>query len=112
MANGSTFWTFEVWLHGLLGAFIGGAAGAVSSGLGSTLVAPQQFNLHQGLFHTLELMGTVALINGFITAAAYLKQSPVPALPPGTVVTTATSSSAVVTTSVTPPIAESPKQEP
>jgi hypothetical protein len=80
MANGNKFWTLEIWLHGLVGAFIGGAAGAVSSGFGSMIVDPEHFNLSAGLGHTMELMGTVAFINGIITAAAYLKQSPVPPL--------------------------------
>lgn len=76
----SKYLSVEIWLHGLVGAFIGGGAGAVSSGFGAVMVDPSHFNLAAGLGHTLKLMLVVALVNGVVTMAAYLKQSPVPPL--------------------------------
>ena len=61
-----------VWLHGLLGAIIGGAAASI----GSMVVDPETFNFGDGL----KKMGTVALISGIINGAFYLKGSPVPAI--------------------------------
>lgn len=63
--------TWEFWIHGLLAAFIGGAA----TGLAAAIVAPESFNLHDGLSKLAEL----ATVSGILQAAAYLKQSPLPA---------------------------------
>ena len=69
---------FKIWVHGLVAAFIGGAASAIGSGFASMVSDPAHFNLGAGLGPTFRLMGSAALISGMITAAAYLKQSPVP----------------------------------
>lgn len=66
------------WLHGLAAAFIGAAAGAVSSGLGVLFVDPDHFNLGTGLIRTIETVGISAVLQGVVTAAAYLRQSPLP----------------------------------
>jgi len=68
----------KLWLHGLIAAFIGGGAGAVSAGFASAMVAPGQFNLGGGLLGLLKLMGVTFIVSGAIAVAAYLKQSPVP----------------------------------
>lgn len=60
----------KIWLHGLFAAFIGGAATAVSC----LVVEPATFNFAAGLSSTLK----VAAVSGLISAAAYLKQSPLP----------------------------------
>ena len=63
--------TALLWLKGLAAAFIGGAANAVTA----TVVAPESFNLTpDGLKRT----GVLALVSGGVSAATYLKQSPVP----------------------------------
>ncbi len=60
------------WLHGLIATTISGAAHA---GAGF-IVAPQTFNLGEGLIKLLEL----AFISGLISAFAYLQTSPLPEL--------------------------------
>jgi len=69
----------QIWIHGIIAAFIGGGAGAVSAGFASAMVAPGQFNLGGGLAGLLELMGVTFLVSGALSTFAYLKQSPVPA---------------------------------
>ncbi len=66
------------WLLGLVAAFIGGGAGALSAGFSAAALDPEHFNLAGGLSQTIELMGITFLISGVVAAAAYLKQSPVP----------------------------------
>jgi hypothetical protein len=58
------------WLKGLLSAIIGGAANSVTV----MIVDPMAFNLDTGLHK----LGTVALVSAILSAAMYLKQSPVP----------------------------------
>lgn len=62
----------EAWTHGLVSAFITGAASA----LGAAVIKPEDFNFQTG-FHNLLLM---AGWSGVIGAAAYLKSSPLPAI--------------------------------
>lgn len=69
-------WTH--WLYGLASAFIGGGASAITAGVSAIGIDPDHFNLQQGVWHTLELMGAVFIISGALSAFAYLKQSPVP----------------------------------
>lgn len=77
----NSWFNLEVWLHGLVGAFIGGGASSVSGGLVAMGIDPASFNLTNQLGHTLSLMGAMFLINGIFGAALYLKTSPVPNLP-------------------------------
>lgn len=69
---------WKLWLHGLVAAFVGGAAGALDSALVLVLVAPQDFNLGSGFYRLLLTASVFALLSGFKVAAAYLKKSPVP----------------------------------
>jgi hypothetical protein len=64
----------RLWLHGLGAAFIGGGATSLST----VLVAPDRFNMTSlsGFEHLL----TVAIVAGIVSAAGYLKQSPLPSL--------------------------------
>lgn len=66
--------TFKQWLHGLGAAIIGGAASAVTV----VIVAPDQFNIYDPA--ALDRLGSVILVSALVSAALYLKQSP---LPPG-----------------------------
>ena len=59
------------WIHGLVSAFIGGAASSVSA----SIVAPNEFNL---TVEGLKRIGILMLVSGIVTACAYLKQSPIP----------------------------------
>lgn len=61
----------RVWIEGLVAAFIGGAANAVTV----IVVDPLNFNLGEGLPKLLQVVAVGALV----AAAAYLKQSPIPA---------------------------------
>lgn len=63
---------WEVWVHGLVGAFLGGGASAVL-GMG---IKPEVFNFGSGLHD----LGKLFLGSGLINACLYLKQSPVPAI--------------------------------
>ena len=68
----------SIWLHGLAGAFISGGASAVTGGITTAMIAPNQFNLDKQIWHLLGLMGSMFLVNGLLGAFFYLKQSPVP----------------------------------
>lgn len=58
------------WLHGLVGTVIGGAANSV----GIIIVDPTDFNLTTGW----RKLASFALISALISAALFLKQSPLP----------------------------------
>jgi UDP-N-acetylmuramyl pentapeptide phosphotransferase/UDP-N-acetylglucosamine-1-phosphate transferase len=64
------------WIKGLISAAIGGAANAITA----TIVAPEAFNFQAGLNKLLTMIAAGALLS----AAMYLKQSPLPGaqLPP------------------------------
>lgn len=59
-----------LWLKGLLSAAIGGAATAIST----MIVAPETFNLQEGL----SKLGSVAAVSAIVNVANYLKVSPLP----------------------------------
>jgi hypothetical protein len=68
------------WFYGLAAAVIGGGAGAVSAGFAAPLIAPGQFGVGGDPgWNNLKLMFAVFVISGIVSAAAYLKQSPLPA---------------------------------
>ena len=58
------------WLKGLVAAIIGGAANAVTV----IIIDPMDYNIHEGA----SKLGTVALVSAIVSAALYLKQSPIP----------------------------------
>jgi len=64
----------RLWLHGLGAAFIGGGATSLST----VLVAPDRFNMTSlsGFGHLV----VVAIVAGIVSAAGYLKQSPLPTM--------------------------------
>jgi len=59
-----------LWLHGLFGAAIGGAA----TTLGNLVLMPDAFNFGTGL----PMLGKSAFIGALVGAILYLKLSPVP----------------------------------
>lgn len=67
------------WVHGLFAAIIGGGASAVTAGVTVSAIRPDTFNFAGQVWPTLELMTALFIVNGFIAAFAYLKQSPLPA---------------------------------
>lgn len=69
-----------LWLHGLGSGFIGGGSGAVSSAFGVNLIDPKDWNLASwhSARHMLLLMGITFMINGVLTAFAWLSKNPVP----------------------------------
>jgi hypothetical protein len=78
---------WQHWLYGLAAAVIGGGASAVTAGIGASMLAPGQFNLSGEGWNVFKLVSLVFAINGMITAMAYLKQSPLPAIESSTSVT-------------------------
>lgn len=70
----------RVWLHGLGATAIAGSANGVITGLAAIGIDPDHFNMQGGLGNTFLLAGASALLAGFVAAAYYLKQSPLPPL--------------------------------
>jgi len=66
------------WIHGLGAAAIGGGASAVTAGVTVSAIRPDSFNFAGQVWPTLELMGVLFVVNGIMSAFAYLKQSPLP----------------------------------
>jgi len=64
------FKNIRLWVRGLIAAAIGGAANAVTT----VIVAPETFNFNAGLGK----LGAVAGASALVSAAMYLKKSPVP----------------------------------
>lgn len=62
--------TFRQWLHGLVGTVIGGAANSVSV----VIIDPNNFNLTTGW----KKLASFAAVSALISAALFLKQSPLP----------------------------------
>ena len=73
---------WAIWIYGLLAAVIGGGAASVTSAFVASGLAPGQFSLSGGDagWNTLKLMGLTFVVNGIVSAAAFLKQSPLPAI--------------------------------
>jgi hypothetical protein len=59
-----------MWLHGLVAAFIGGGAGAVSAGFSAAVLAPDQFNLSTGILPMLKLMVLTFTVSGIVAGMA------------------------------------------
>jgi hypothetical protein len=68
----------STWTKSLLAAVISGAAGGVLNGLVACGIAPDSFNLHSGVKHTLLLAAASCGLTAIVGVAAYLKQSPLP----------------------------------
>lgn len=66
------------WLYGLLAALIGGGASALVTMVGVNVIDPKDWNFADHPAHMLELMVFCFIFNGIITAAGYLKNSPLP----------------------------------
>lgn len=82
MAQMNRFASLETWLRGLVGGVIGGA----SSSICMTVVDPSTFNFQDGwpkLWHLI-------IVTSLVSAAMYLKQSPLPAISTTTETTVAT----------------------
>lgn len=73
------------WLYGLVSAFIGGGASAVTSGLTSMGLAPDKFNLQNlsGFAHLMAMVGANFLVSGILSVMFYLRQAPLPDEPTG-----------------------------
>ena len=68
----------KVWLKGLFAAAISGAANGLTTGLAATTIAPDTFNMAEGLVPVLKLVVASAAVAAISGAASYLKQSPIP----------------------------------
>lgn len=69
---------WEVWLYGLFAALIGGGASAIVAMVGVNVIDPKDWNFIDHPGHMLALMLFCFIFNGIITAAGYLKNSPLP----------------------------------
>jgi hypothetical protein len=69
---------FGNWTAGIIGAFISGAASAVSGGMAGMIVDNEHFNFHGGLHRTLALAVATAVIPGIVSLAKYLSLNPIP----------------------------------
>lgn len=67
-----------LWLYGLVSGFIGGGAGAITSGFAGIYTDPEHFSPAHGFRHLFTLMGITFLFSGGMTTAAYLAKSPLP----------------------------------
>lgn len=76
--------TTRKWLHGLSAAFIGGGATAITAQTGLATAQTAGLDVHPLNWKAL---GIVALSAGIYSAAAYLRQSPLPAEETTTTVT-------------------------
>ncbi len=77
----STRWKRPLaWFRGLLAGFIGGGAGAVTSGFISVAQTPKEYNFHDGLQNLLIMIGGTFVVAGILNAFAYLQKSPLPEL--------------------------------
>jgi hypothetical protein len=94
---------WAAWLYGLGSGFIGGGAGAFGAGFGGLMTDPEHFNPANGPRHILVLMGYTFLFSGLITAFAYLKQSPLPAVETTTTVSMSKTTTVSATKDVAPP---------
>jgi len=61
---------FKTWIHGLGAAVVGGAANAITN----LIVAPETFNLGAGW----KKLVSCVIVSSILSAAFYLKQSPLP----------------------------------
>lgn len=71
---------WAIWLRGLIGAGISGAANSISVGGVASWVAPEAFNMKVGeSFHNLLwLTGLTALTAFIVSIAKYLSTKPIP----------------------------------
>jgi len=67
---------WKKWFYGLVSAVVGGAANSIVV----MAIDPVQFNLSDGIGK----LGTVAMVSAIVSAAMFLKQSPLPKVPPST----------------------------
>jgi len=87
---------FTDWFRGLIAAFIGGGASAVSAGFVVSAKDPQHYALGSSNFF--QVAGSVFLVSGTINAAAFLRQKPIPEFK------TVTTSVAVTQHGTAPPV--------
>ena len=66
------------WLKGLIGAGISGSSAAITSTISASMIAPDQFNLQDGLHNTMKLIATVAAVSFIVSISKYLSQKPLP----------------------------------
>lgn len=64
---------WKAWIHGLGSAFIGGGANVVAT----MVIDPDDFNITNG---GISRIGALWMASGIVSAALYLKQSPLPRL--------------------------------
>lgn len=66
------------WLRGWVGAAVAGAASAVSTGLSGIALAPDHFNLGEGIVETMKLVALGAVVQAVLGASLELKKAPLP----------------------------------
>lgn len=74
MQLGSLNW--GSWIYGLIGAFVGGGSGAVTSGLVVSFKDPKDYAM--GSWNFFQLVGAVFLVQGTVAFFAMLHTKPLP----------------------------------
>ena len=67
---------WDDWIRGLISAFVGGGASAVTSGIAVRVGDPQQYNMATQKFYV--LVGSVFVMSGLINMMAFLRNKPMP----------------------------------
>lgn len=68
----------KLWFHKLVSGAIGGGAGAVTSTITASIIAPSSFNLSSEIGNFFKLAGATFAVNAFLSVMLYLRQSPLP----------------------------------
>lgn len=66
------------WLKGLIGAGISGTASSLSSGVASTYLAPEKFNVNEGLNNLIKMIAITAIVSFIVSITKYLSTKPLP----------------------------------
>lgn len=72
LGNSSNY-DWATWIIGIERSFVQGGSGAVVAGLATIGIDPKDFNLTNGLRHTLEQMGIVFFVMGLIQMFMFLQ---------------------------------------
>lgn len=66
------------WIRGLIGAGVSGAAAAISSGVGASMIAPDKFNIQDGFSNLMKMIAVTATVSFITSISKYLSTKPLP----------------------------------
>lgn len=70
--------SLELWGYGLLQNSVQKVGNGVIASLTSIGIDPDHFNLTNGIWHTLTMLGVVSLVSAVIGAASYISEHKLP----------------------------------